>query len=83
MDKLHEFSHFHNNADLVGQIIYDAAQKEVFNFGKHKGKCVEDIFRKNPAYYDWMMNADFPRSTKKLITSIKLRGFNKGESMLK
>lgn len=83
VEQLHKFSHYHKNADLVGQIIYDEQGKEVFNFGKHKGKRVEDIFRKNPSYYDWMMNADFPRSTKKLITAIKMREFNRGESSIK
>ncbi|MDZ7776894.1 MAG: 3'-5' exonuclease [Bacteroidales bacterium] len=83
VEQLHEFSHYHKNADLVGQIIFDEEGKEVFNFGKHKGRRVEDVFRKTPSYYDWMMNADFPRSTKKLITAIKMREFNQGESLMK
>ncbi|MBR6844053.1 MAG: ribonuclease H-like domain-containing protein [Bacteroidales bacterium] len=57
-------------ADLVGHIGYDAKHREVFNFGKHKGKVVEDIFVVEPSYYDWMMKSDFPLSTKKLITEI-------------
>lgn len=83
VEQLHQFSHYHKNADLVGQIIYDEQGKEVFNFGKNKGKRVEDVFRKNPGYYEWMMNADFPRSTKKLITAIKMRDFNQGDTTLK
>lgn len=73
MNQLAEFSAHHRNADLSGQIIYDAEGKEVFQFGKHKGKRVEDVFAKEPAYYDWMMKGDFPLYTKKLITSIRLR----------
>ena len=73
MKKLAEFSAHHRNADLSGQIIYDDDNKEVFQFGKYKGKRVEDVFRKEPQYYDWMMKGDFPLYTKKLITSIKLR----------
>ena len=80
---LHDFSHFHRSADLVGQIIYDENDREVFNFGKYKGKPVDEVFSQHPAYYDWMMKADFPLYTKKLITSIKLRAFNKGESKMK
>ena len=83
VEQLHKFSHYHKNADLVGQIIYDEEGKEVFNFGKNKGTRVEDVFRKNPGYYEWMMNADFPRSTKKLITAIKMRGFNQGDTTIK
>ena len=73
MKELSRFSAHHQNADLSGQIIYDAEGKEVFQFGKHKGKRVEDVFRMEPAYYSWMMNNDFPLYTKKLITAIKLR----------
>ena len=57
-------------ADLVGHIGYDARQREIFNFGKYKGKAVEEIFEIEPSYYDWMMKSDFPLSTKKLITEI-------------
>lgn len=74
---LHEFSFHNRNADLVGHLIFNQKNQEVFNFGKHKGKTVEEIFNTEPSYYDWMMKSDFPLSTKKVITAIKLRGFNK------
>ncbi|RLD49336.1 MAG: 3'-5' exonuclease [Bacteroidetes bacterium] len=78
MEELHKFSSHHRNADLMGQIIINDEGMEVINFGKHKGKTVEEIFAKEPSYYNWMMNADFPLYTKKLITTIKLRmGLNK------
>ena len=74
MKALSRFSAHHQNADLCGQIIYDAEGKEVFQFGKHKGKRVEDVFKTlDRNYYDWMMNSDFPLYTKKLITEIKNR----------
>lgn len=73
MKALSQFSAHHQNADLSGQIIYDAEGKEVFQFGKHKGRRVEEVFRVEPSYYSWMMNSDFPLYTKKLITAIKLR----------
>jgi DNA polymerase-3 subunit epsilon len=74
---LHDFSFQTRNADLAGHIIYNGRDKEVFNFGKYKGKTVEEVFSVEPSYYDWMMKADFPLYTKKVITAIKLRGFNK------
>jgi len=74
---LHEFSFHNRNADLVGHLIFNPKNQEVFNFGKNKGKSVEEIFSNEPSYYDWMMKSDFPLSTKKVITAIKLRGFNK------
>jgi DNA polymerase-3 subunit epsilon len=42
----------------------------VFNFGKHKGRKVEDIFNEEPQYYDWMMQADFALHTKQKISEI-------------
>ena len=73
IQKLHEFSMHNKNADLIGQIIYNKEGKEVFNFGKHKGKTVEDIFKNDPSYYSWIMKADFPQYTKNLLTNIKLK----------
>ena len=43
---------------------------EIFNFGKHKGKVVEDVLRNEPQYYDWMMKGDFPLHTKHKLTEI-------------
>lgn len=73
---LHEFSSRSKNADLAGRIIFNPTGVEVFNFGKHKDKAVEEIFRVEPSYYDWMMNGDFPLSTKKVITAIRLKSMN-------
>ncbi|MCD4735434.1 MAG: 3'-5' exonuclease [Bacteroidales bacterium] len=77
IEDLSEFSYNTKNADLAGQIIFNEKEQEVFNFGKHKGKPVEEIFRQEPQYYDWMMKSQFPLYTKKIITSIYLRKFNK------
>ncbi len=73
---LSEFSYATRAVDLVGHIVYNDKQTEVFNFGKHKGKAVKDVFRDEPSYYDWIMKSEFPLSTKKVVTEIKLRGFN-------
>jgi DNA polymerase III subunit epsilon len=78
VEALSKFSVQFNNVDLIGHIVYDERKTEVFNFGKYKGKSVEEVFTKEPSYYDWMMKGKFPLSTKKVITAIKLRSFNKG-----
>ena len=57
-------------ADLVGHIGFDSHRREVFNFGKHKGKPVEQVFADEPSYYDWMMKSEFPLSTKRVIGDI-------------
>ncbi len=80
---LHSFSVYHKFCDLAGHLIFDDQGMETFNFGKYKGKTVEEVFKKEPSYYDWMMNAQFPNYTKKVITAIKLRGFNKGSASMK
>ena len=80
---LHDFSYNHRNADLVGHIGYNKMGKEVFNFGKYKGQEVMEVFKREPQYFDWMMKADFPLSTKNVIQSVILRGLNKGNSILK
>lgn len=80
---LHKFSYNHNNADLAGHIGYNKQGKEVFKFGKHKGKQVEDVFKAEPQYFDWMMKADFPLTTKKLIQTIILRGLDKSNMIVK
>lgn len=73
---LAEFSKRTNNADLMGRIVFNEDGVEVFNFGKHKGKPVTEILEKQPSYYNWMMDGDFPLYTKKVLTAIKLRSFN-------
>ncbi len=60
------------NADLAGRIVYNEHNVEVFNFGKHKDKPVKEVFEKEPSYYSWMMQGDFPLYTKKIITQIRL-----------
>lgn len=70
---LANFSTSGRNVDLMGHIVFDENDKEIFNFGKHKGKTVEYVFTIEPNYYDWMMKADFPLYTKKIIHSIRLR----------
>lgn len=74
---LNDFSSFNRNADFIGRIIFNDKGVEVFNFGKYKGKSVEEVLSKDPSYYGWMMNGDFPLFTKKVLTNIKLRNFNK------
>lgn len=57
-------------ADFAGRIAYDSEGVEIFNFGKHKGLRVRDIFRRDPSYYAWLMNTDFPAYTKQVFTRI-------------
>lgn len=51
--------------------------REVFNFGKHKGRPVEEVLKAEPQYYDWMMKGDFPLHTKQKLTEILNRSLLK------
>ena len=73
---LSDFSWSTKAVDLIGHIVYNEKNIEVFNFGKHKGKAVAQVLKDEPSYYDWMMRGEFPLSTKKALTRLKLRGFN-------
>ena len=77
MGKLAEFSAHTRNVDFAGRIVLDENDVEVFNFGKYKGKPVREILDKDPGYYGWMMNGDFPLYTKKVLTNIKLGSIKK------
>jgi len=76
MKALATFSTRKRTADFAGFIGYDKDDKEIFTFGKHKGKLVEEVLDKEPGYFGWLQNADFPLYTKKILTSIKLRKLN-------
>ena len=73
VDWLAEYSSRGETVDFAGRIVYDEHGVEVFGFGKHKGKSVTEIFEKEPSYYNWMMEGDFPLYTKKVITEIRMR----------
>ena len=71
------FSTVSRNVDFAGRIILNDQDVEVFNFGKYKGEPVEEVLKKDPGYFGWILNGDFPRYTKKVLTNIKLRAFGK------
>jgi DNA polymerase-3 subunit epsilon len=73
---LAEFSSRKKFADFAGFITYNKKGEETFSFGKHKNKRVVDVLNEEPGYFGWLLNADFPLYTKKVLTAIKLRAFN-------
>ncbi len=74
--KLAEFSTHRRFADFAGFLGYDEDGEETFAFGKHKGKKVLDVLDNEPGYFGWILNADFPLYTKKVLTQIKLSRLN-------
>jgi DNA polymerase-3 subunit epsilon len=76
VEGLHQFTAMTQNVDLAGRIVYNDKKEEVFNFGKHKGRSVAEVFDKEPSYYDWMLKGDFPAETKQVLTALRLRGLS-------
>lgn len=67
---LHDFTNEERFIDSGRRFIYSGG-KAVFNFGKYKGKPVEEVLRTDPGYYSWMMQGDFSQHTKQKLTEIK------------
>ncbi len=76
MNFLSTFSNRQRVADFAGFIAFNDDEKEVFTFGKYKGRLVEEVLDENPGYFGWIQGADFPLYTKKVLTAIQLRKFN-------
>ncbi|AMO19126.1 3'-5' exonuclease [Flavobacterium columnare] len=76
MKVLSEYTTRKKSVDFAGFIALDDKGQEIFAFGKHKGALVEEVFDKEPGYFGWIQNADFPLYTKKVLTGIKLRKLN-------
>jgi DNA polymerase-3 subunit epsilon len=73
VDALSEFSSHGKRADFAGFILFNDDDKEIFSFGKYKGRTVEEVLKENPGYNNWIQNADFPLYTKKVLREIKER----------
>jgi DNA polymerase-3 subunit epsilon len=82
VDALHTFTNMNKTVDFAGRMVYNEDDEEIFNFGKHKGKTVEQVFSIEPSYYSWMLQGDFPLFTKKKLTEIWNR-FNKKKEQAK
>jgi DNA polymerase-3 subunit epsilon len=73
VEALHKFTNLSRPVDFAGRMVYNEDGEELINFGKHKGKRVEDVFNVEPSYYSWMMQGDFPLYTKRKLEEIYKR----------
>lgn len=73
---LADFSRQSRNVDFAGRIVYNDKNEEVFNFGKYKDVPVQEVLRRDPGYYSWMMQGDFALNTKQVLTRIRLNTQN-------
>lgn len=72
VEEVARHSRLGDNIDLGGRLSRDRDGDVIFNFGKHKGKKVKQVFRDEPSYYSWMKEGEFGRDTKDIITQIYL-----------
>ncbi|MGB2152992.1 MAG: exonuclease domain-containing protein, partial [Flavobacteriaceae bacterium] len=70
LDFLSQFSTRKRSLDVAGFIVLNKENQPCFSFGKHKGKKVTEILETEPGYFGWLLNADFPLYTKKVLTAI-------------
>jgi DNA polymerase-3 subunit epsilon len=73
IEALHKFTNLNKPVDFAARMVYNDKGEETFNFGKHKGKAVEDVLKTEPSYYSWMMQGDFPLYTKRKLEEIHNR----------
>lgn len=73
VEELADFASQNRNVDFMGRLVYDDKKREVINFGRYKGKLAEEVLKKDPGYYGWIMQGDFTKNTKDCFTRIKLR----------
>lgn len=73
VEQLSIYSSQNRNVDLMGRLIYNDEGQEVINFGKYKGKLAEEVLRRDPGYFSWILGGDFPQNTKDVFTRIKMR----------
>ena len=81
IEALHKFTNLNKPVDFAARMVYNEDGVEVINFGKHKGRSVEDVFQSEPSYYNWMQNGDFPLYTKRCLEKIWKRWNAKKEAL--
>lgn len=67
---LADYSKIGNSLDLAARIVLNEDKVPVFNFGKHKGKAVFEVFSKEPSFYSWVMQGDFQKNTKDVLQQL-------------
>lgn len=70
---LADFSNIGRNLDLAARFVLNENDEPIMNFGKHKGKTVKEVLRREPSFYDWMMQGDFPKNTKDVLFQLKFK----------
>ena len=71
VDWLAAFTDLGKSVDYAGRLSCDDKGVVYINFGKHKGKSAEEVYRNEPSFFDWIERSDFTLDTKKQFRILK------------
>lgn len=79
--ELEEYTTAQRFADMAGRIALDEQGFPIFNFGKYKGRRLENVFAEEMGYNNWIQQGDFPLYTKRICQEAadKVKGIRKAE----
>ena len=68
ISELHEFCNPKDSSwiDEEGKLTW-LNGKAAINFGKHRGRTLEEIYKNEPDYFKWILNTDFSSKVKEII----------------
>jgi len=70
VDKLAAFTHREGQLDATNRLRRDSDGEIVFNFGKHKGRPLKEVFAKERSYYHWLQDKDFSIQVKEITRAV-------------
>ncbi|MGB3801756.1 MAG: 3'-5' exonuclease [Lewinella sp.] len=70
MDAVADFCRDDRFLDATRRLKKGPDGQPVFNFGKHAGKPVAEVFQKEPSYLKWILDKDFSTEVKALVRAI-------------
>lgn len=72
-DEMHEYSFKDEKGlDLENKLIMNESKQITFNFGKYKGQTVQDVYKLDSGYFDWIIDkSDMTRYAKSIFRNVK------------
>jgi len=70
VDALDAFTQREGQLDATNRLRRDSKGEIVFNFGKHKGRSLKEVFSKERSYYHWLQDKDFSVQVKEISRGV-------------
>jgi DNA polymerase-3 subunit epsilon len=67
MQKLHNFTNDFKTPDATQKLKYNDQGTIIFNFGKYTGISFEDVWKREPNYFYWVLDKEFSYQVKNII----------------